>query len=182
MRILIVYGTTDGHTRHLARFMAHRLQGAGNDVALFDAVEEGLPDPKSFDAALIAASLHMGHFQSAVVHFARRHHEALNAMQSAFVCVSLSAAGDDPEDWAGLKQCVDRFEAATLWKPRAIHHAEGAILFTAYDFFRKLAMREIARKRGQPVTTDGDYDYTDYEALGRFVDDFVAGKAPAAAA
>jgi menaquinone-dependent protoporphyrinogen oxidase len=178
MRILIVYGTTEGHTRTLAKFIADRLTKAGHAVTLADASEDEPPDPGRFDAAVLAGSVHVGRYQAALVHYARRRHAALNAMPSAFVSVSLSAAGEDEEDWAGLTACVTHFQADTEWAPRAVSHAAGAILFSEYDFFRKLVMRAIARSRGRAVTTHEDYDYTDYGALGRFVDEFVAAAQP----
>jgi len=179
MRVLVVYGTTEGHTRKLAGFIGERLKGAHSGVTVADAASMAPPDPALYDAVIIAASLHVGSYQTSVVHYARHHREALNAMPSAFVSVSLSAAGDDPDDWAGLDACVRTLEAQTGWKPKRIHHAAGAILFSAYDFFRKFAMKQIARARGQKVVTTEDYDYTDYELLGAFVDSFVGEFAPA---
>lgn len=181
MRILIVYGTTEGHTRELAQFIAERLTQAHHGVAIHDASETPLPSPDGFHAVIVAASLHLGHYQRSVLHFARQHRDVLNDLPGAFISVSLAAAGDDAADWAGLKTCEREFEQETRWKPRMIHYAAGAIRFSAYDFFRKLALKYIALRRGQHVSTSEDYDYTDYEALGRFVDGFVAeaGAAPA---
>ena len=111
MRILIVYGTTEGHTRDLAGFMAARLAAGGHEVAVRDAArEDGFGDSAGFDAVLVAASLHAGRYQREVVRFARAHRAALNGMPSAFVSVSLSAAGHDPGDRAGLAGCAARFE------------------------------------------------------------------------
>ena len=177
MRVLIVYGTTEGHTRAIAKFMASRLRFAGHTVTVCDAADGPPPDPADFDAAFLAASLHIGHYQAPLVHYARHWQASLNAMSAAFVSVSLSAAGDDPDDLAGLAKCLESFEAHTGWTPKAVHQAAGAILFSAYDFFRKLAMRAIARDRG--ASTTEDRDYTDYDALGRFAEDFVASAAPA---
>ena len=57
MRVLIVFGTTEGHTRGLAEFMAARLAAGGHEVAVRDAAREdgGPPDPARFDAAIVAA-------------------------------------------------------------------------------------------------------------------------------
>lgn len=176
MRILIVYGTTEGHTAALARFMAERLQAAHIGVSLHDASEDP-PSPAGFDAVILAASVHLGRYQAQFLTYARRHHAALNAVPNAFVSVSLSAAGDDPDDWRGLETGVEEFERRTGWTPNMIHHAAGAILFSEYDWFRTLALRMIARRRGEEVSASRDYDYTDYEALGRFVDAFVEGAA-----
>lgn len=173
MRVLIVYGTTEGHTRDLAHFAAERLRATGHQATVEEAgPDERHPDPAAYDAAILMASLHVGRYQAALTHFAHARHEALNAMPSAFVSVSLSAAGVDPHDWEGVGQCDARFQQETGWTPKAIHHAAGAIRYSQYDFFKRLALKFIAAQRGQKTVTSRDYDLTDYEALARFVLEF----------
>ena len=176
MRVLIVYGTTEGHTRDLAHFAAERLREAGHQATVEEAgPEDRHPDPAAYDVAILAASLHVGHYQAPLVHYARVHHAALNAMPSAFISVSLSAAGANPHDWEGVEQCVARFQHETLWTPKAVHQAAGAIRYSQYDFFKRLALKYIAAQRGKKTVTSRDYDLTDYDALGSFVLAFAAG-------
>jgi menaquinone-dependent protoporphyrinogen oxidase len=180
MRILLVYGTTEGHTRDLCDAMAVALKGQGHDVTIRDAsVKADTPDPRSYDACILAASLHVGRYQAPLADFARMHHEALNARPSAFISVSLAAAGENPDDWEGLEQCVARFLNETAWKPKAVHHAAGAIRYSHYDFFKRLALKYIASRHGMQTVTSRDYDLTDYDALKRFVTDFVQGQTAA---
>jgi len=173
MRILIVFATSEGHARKLAGFVAGHLTAAGHQVRVCDATQPDLPDPTAFEAAVLIASVHLGHYQAGLRHFAHRSHDALNAIPTAFVSVSLSAAGSNPSDLAGLRGCVDRLERDTLWRPLAVHHAAGAMPFTAYGFFTKLAIQFIAHRRGKIVKTSEDYDLTDYAELATFVDGFV---------
>ena len=174
MRILIVYGSSEGHTRDLSTFAANVLREDGQEVIVRDAAaKEPLPDPSTYDLVILAASLHVGRYQAPLIAFARAHHELLNAMPSAFISVSLSAAGENPDDWEGLQDCVTRFVQETMWTPKAIHHAAGAIRYSQYDFFKRLAVKFIAQKRGQATVTSQDYDLTDYSALKDFVFGFV---------
>jgi menaquinone-dependent protoporphyrinogen oxidase len=150
----------------------------GQEVVVRDAGgKEPLPEPRTSDVAFLAASLHVGRYQTALVEFARAHHETLNAMASDFISVSLSAAGENPDDWEGLEQCVARLFNETRWKPKPIHHAAGAIRYSQYDFFKRLALKFIAARRGQHTVTSRDYDLTDYDALTAFVMDFVRREA-----
>lgn len=174
MRIPIVYGTTEGHTRDLAEFAARALGESGHEARAVEAGSAAEPDLAVADAAILAGSLHVGTYQAALTDYARRHHQRLNAMPSAFVSVSLSAAGENPDDWAGLEQCLARFRHETQWAPRAVHHAAGAIRYSHYDFFKRLAMKFIAGKRGKATVTSRDYDLTDYDALKEFVMEFAA--------
>jgi menaquinone-dependent protoporphyrinogen oxidase len=175
MNILVYYGTTEGQTRKIAQAVADRLAAQGHAITLIDAVEARPDlDPATFDAAIVAASLHAGHYQSPVVEFVRRHHDALNAMPTAFVAVSLAAASRDEEDIQGLERCVAEFRNRTQWVPREIHHAAGAFRFSQYDFFKRWAMKFIAYRKGQPTDTSRDYELTDWPALDAFADGFAA--------
>jgi menaquinone-dependent protoporphyrinogen oxidase len=181
MRVLIVYGSTEGHTRSLCHFAARALGEAGFPTAVEPAgAEASLPAPTAYDAVILAASIHVGRYQPPLVAYAREQHELLNAKPAAFISVSLSAAGITPPDWETCDDCIAKFEHETLWTPKAVHKAAGAIRYSQYDFFKRLALKFIAAERGQPIVTSRDYDLTDYEALGKFVTTFAAGAQPAA--
>jgi len=176
MHVLIVYGTTEGHTRELAHFIMRTLDAEGRRVAVEEAPRDPpYPDPSVYQAVFLAGSLHQARYQPNLVRFARARQPELAATPSAFISVSLSAAGLDPEDWAGLDECLAQFEHETLWTPAAVHQAAGAIRYSQYDFFKRLALKHIAAKRGQPMVTSRDYDLTDYGALADFCRGFLAG-------
>lgn len=174
MKILVVYATTDGQTRKIARFCADRIADQGHAVELLDASDaEGLVLGR-FDGAILAGSLHVGGFQKTLAGFVRASVSDLNHMRSLFLPVSLSAAGDDPEDWKGLQDCVAKFLAETGWSPGQIAHVAGAFRFTEYDFFRSWAMKRIAAQKGEAVDPHADKEYTDWAALGRMIDGWLA--------
>ncbi len=176
MKILLVYGTTEGQTRKIARFIADRLAGFGHSVQQADSTEIAASlDVGAFDAIVVAASLHVGHYQSSVIHFVGEHRAALAARPNAFISVSLSAASDEPEDIESLKECVAHFVAQTGWTPRRTHHVAGAFRYTAYDFFKRWAMKYIAYRKGAPTNTHRDYELTDWDDLRQFVDSFAEG-------
>lgn len=176
MRVLIVYGSTEGHTRGLCHFAARALVEAGFPTAVQPAGNVATqPDPAPYDATILAASVHVGRYQPPLVAYAREQHPVLNAKPAAFISVSLSAAGITPPDWETCDECIAKFEHETLWTPAAVHKAAGAIRYSQYDFFKRLALKFIAAERGQPLVTSRDYDLTDYEALSRFVTGFAQG-------
>jgi menaquinone-dependent protoporphyrinogen oxidase len=180
MKILIAYASTEGQTRKIARFCADHLADAGHAVELMRAEDaEGL-ELGRYNAAILAGSVHIGHYQEALVRFAREAAADLATMPTLFLSVSLAAAGKDAEDWKGLDDCVERFRIATAWKPGRVEHVAGAFRFTEYDFFRAWAMRWIAAQKGQKVNPQEDKEYTDWDALARLMDDW-AGRAAHAA-
>jgi menaquinone-dependent protoporphyrinogen oxidase len=48
--------------------------------------------------------------------------------------------------------------------------------YDKYDFFQEQIIRHVVLKDRAPDVIDGDHDFTDWDALGAFVDDFT-GKA-----
>ncbi len=172
MKILIVYATTDGQTRKIARFCADHLHDAGHSIELIDASDAEGTDLGRFDGAILSGSLHAGGFQKPLIGYARGAAVALAALPTLFLPVSLSAAGDDTRDWEGLRAAVAAFVERTGWTPGRIVHVAGAFRFTEYDFFRAWAMRRIADAKGQEVDPHADKEYTDWAALGATLDDW----------
>ena len=165
MKIAIIYSTTEGQTRKIARFCADHLTDAGDSVEVIQAADAGDIDLSRFDAAILAASIHVMRYQKEMVDFARAQADALRKLRTLFLSVSLTAASDDPEDQAGLADCVAEFTEETGWTPGRVEHVAGAFMFSEYDFFRSWAMRWIAAQKGQKVSPDEDREYTNWEAL-----------------
>jgi len=175
MKVLIVYGTTEGQTAKIAKFVGNRLILQHHQALTIDvALGMEATDPAGFDAILIAASVHAGHYQPGVIEYIQRHVGAITTRRNAFLSVSLAAAGHDPEDQAGLEHCVAQFCKETGWTPERVHHVAGAFRYTQYDFLKRWAMKYIAYRKGAPTDTSRDYELTDWDDLARFVDAFTA--------
>src|SRR5690348_15425402 len=177
MRILVVYGTTEGQTGKIAGFVSERLTRQGHGVMNVNTCSGGaLPDPGGFDAILIAASVHLGRYQAAVIEFVRRHRAAISERANAFLSVSLSAAGHEPDDIGGLEKCVANFDQASGWRQELAHHAAGAFRYSAYRFLTRYVMKYKAYRRGAPTDTHNDYELTDWDDVARFADTFASAR------
>jgi menaquinone-dependent protoporphyrinogen oxidase len=173
VKVLVLYGTTEGQTRKIAEFAANRLKSQGDYVMIAEAAEAPWDlRPNEYDAAILAASLHAGIYQQPLVKYAQTHHERLNQMSSAFLSVSLSAAGREPEELKGIADCAERFKRETGWTPTEVHHVAGAFRFTEYDYFKRWVMRLIAWERGVKVGPSQELELTDWDALAKVVDAF----------
>jgi menaquinone-dependent protoporphyrinogen oxidase len=177
MRILLLYGTSEGQTRKIAGFVGERLAGLGHRVVIMNAAATLLPDPRSFDAILVAASVHLGRYQPAVIRYVREHRAAISARVNAFLSVSLAAAGHEPEDNAGLEKCLADFVQASGWTPERVHHVAGAFRYTAYGFLTRCVMKYKAYRRGAPTDTRHDYELTNWDDVARFTDTFASAEA-----
>jgi len=171
MNILVVYGTTEGQTRKIARFIENILTSGGNKVTIADACDEP-PSPKDYDAVLIGASIHMHNYQSSVKHYITRHITELNKMPGAFFSVCLAVASDLEDEHKEAQKITNDFLEQTGWKPLMTTQIAGALKYTQYDFFKRLIMKMISKKEGRTTDTSKDYEYTDWDAVKKFVNEF----------
>jgi menaquinone-dependent protoporphyrinogen oxidase len=171
MKILIVYGTTEGQTRKISHFMEAVLKDVGHEVTVADA-SEAPPSPSSYDAVIIGASVHIHKYQSAVLHYIARHIEALNKKPAAFFSVCLAVASDLEEEHKEAKKITTDFLKRIGWEPLMTTQVAGALKYTQYDFFTRLIMKMIAKREGRTTDTSRDYEYTDWNAVREFVKEF----------
>lgn len=174
MKLLIVYGTTDGQTAKIARRVFDIAHEAGHSVALEHAEGNDPVSPDGFDAAILAGSVHAGHYQKHLAEYARSHAAALNGKPTLFLSVSMTAAGNDRDDWEELRACAKRFGDDTGVAFGRVEHIAGAYKFRDYDFFTYWAMRWIARQKGEEVGRNENREYTDWEALETLIAEWTA--------
>ncbi|MGI9493166.1 MAG: flavodoxin domain-containing protein [Geminicoccaceae bacterium] len=173
MKILIAYGSTEGQTRKIALRAGEHLRARHHDVEVIDFAD--LPeefDILAFDAAIIAASVHQWQHQTEMVDFVIEHKDWLDQRLTAFISVSLSAAFE--EDKAEAELYIDQFIDETGWRPQHALSLAGALRYKEYDFMRRWVMRFMASAKGASTDTTKDHEYTDWEKLNGFLDQFAA--------
>jgi len=171
LNVLIIYGTTEGQTRKISEWTATHIRGRGYRAELHDSAAPVFNlDLETYDAFIIAASVHQERHQETVINFVAAHLEALDAKPSAFISVSLSAVleGGGME----AQKYVDRLVTMTGWKPRMTLLLGGALRFTEYDYFQEQIVKFIVMKGGA-TSTGRDSEFTDWDALANFVDRFL---------
>jgi len=170
-RILIVFGTTDGHTLKVASALGDELRARGAAVVVREPQRTD-PSPDGFDGVLVAASVHAGKYQPAVTAWVQTRAAALNRLPSAFVSVSLGILQHDAAVQAEVQAIVDRFLRGTGWNPARTFSVAGALLYTRYWSLKRWMMRRIAAKAGGDTDTSRDYEYTDWSALRTFAAEY----------
>jgi menaquinone-dependent protoporphyrinogen oxidase len=172
-KLLIAYGTTEGHTRKIAEFIADIARPAGYEVVLMDSSAAPVESRQDYDAAILAASVHEGKHQSAMTHFVKDNLSWLNRVPSVFLSVSLGIAAADPKSKAEAEVNLHHFLAETGWQPTRTRCVAGALRYTRYNYFKRLLMRLIAQHNKGDTDTSRDYEYTDWEDLRRFITSFL---------
>ena len=176
-KIVILYGTTEGHTARIAEYLADDIRGHGHvaDAVDLKRAQHGLLD--GYDAVILGGSIHMGKHEDSVRDFTRRNRVALERLPSAFFSVSLAAHGD----MANAQAYVENFEQETGWMPAQVGLFSGALLYRQYGIIKRIMMKKIVSSKPGGLSTDTsrDHEYTDWEQVKWFAEDFLKRLAPA---
>jgi len=172
MKLLIAFGSTEGHTQKVAEWIAARVRAAGHEAAVYDSKRRlrGF-DVDTFDAIIVAGSVHQKCHQESIAGFALAHQTQLEAKPSAFLSVSLAAALEDGEQ--DCRDYVEDFVDKSGWRPSNVLMVAGAVRHSEYDFFMEQIIQHIVMQGREPEDHEDDYELTDWEALGKFVDGFI---------
>ncbi|HME08669.1 MAG TPA: flavodoxin domain-containing protein [Bryobacteraceae bacterium] len=184
--VLVLYATRQGHTRHVAEYVAKAVQARGVPADVVDSAHI----PSGFalgahSAAILVASVHLGRHEPEMTRFVKLHLAELESIPAAFLSVSLSEAGAEDvsapserreQAASDVKRMIDTFLSETGWHPARIKAVAGALLYTKYNFLLRLVMKRIARQAGGAIDTSNDREYTDWTALDQFVDELVRTK------
>lgn len=173
-RILIVYGSTDGQTRKIAQVLAEDFRARLCSVDVLDAGGRLLPrGPETYDGVIVAASVHIGAFQTSVARWVRAHAKALSRRPTAFLAVCLAILEKRPEPREDIEEIMQRFFTRSGWQPSMTKVVAGAIRYTQYPWLKKWMMKRIVAKAGGGTDTTHDYEYTDWNDLRAFAAEFV---------
>jgi len=190
-RVGVFYATREGQTRRIADRVAGELCKLGFEVDAQDVKHPLTFKLGRYAAVVLAASVHAGSHEPEMVKFVKENRSALEGIPSAFVSVTLSEAGVERPDAtpakhaqfvADVDQMLNKFFGETGWHPKRVKPVAGALLYTKYNFLVRSIMKRIARKAGAATDTSRDYDYTDWAALDKFVEEFAAEVRPSKAA
>jgi menaquinone-dependent protoporphyrinogen oxidase len=181
MKAVVFFATREGQTRKIAERIASDLGARDMDVDLHDVRTLRAPiDWPAYTIACVAASVHIGHHEREMIEFGRGHRIELERVGAVFVSVTLSEAGaEDPHApperraraAADAQRMIDVFVKETGWKPARSLPVAGALAYTQYNVLVRYLMKRIARAQGAPTDTTRDYEFTDWNAVDRFVEE-----------
>lgn len=170
-RILVVYGTTDGHTAKVAGAITDTLRAHGAVVDL-QRIGRAHCLPDGYDGVIVAAPVRGGRYQKPVRRWVHAHAAVLNARTTAFVSVCLGILQHDVDVDRTLNAIVREFLEETGWQPLVTKPVAGALPYTRYNWFIRRVMKRIAAKAGGDTDTSRDFEYTDWRDLRAFAEQF----------
>lgn len=166
---LIVYATTDGHTRTIGERIQAIMRRHGHEAALVDVAQAETLDAGRFDCVIAGASVRYGKHDPRMARFLDAHSDWLSRIPSAFFSVNLTARKPEkrsPGDNAYVRKLLDGLS----FQPDHIEVFAGRLDYPSYGFLDRLMIQLIMKMTGGPTDRNAVIDYTDWEQVDRFAD------------
>ena len=173
MRVLVLYGTTDGQTGKIAGELAASLCAMGCLACAVNA-DGALKRVRArhYAGVIVAASVHASGYQRSVRRWIRANALDLERLPTAFVSVCLGVLEGKPAVDRKLSDIARRFVTSLGWTPGEVKTVAGALRYTRYSWLKKLVMRRIAARAGGGTDTTRDYEYTNWDEVRSFARQF----------
>ncbi len=170
-RILILYSTTDGHTREICARLERQIENAGHQVVVVPVTDAPDIDLGLFDKIVIGASIRYGRHSKAVHDFIKGNLAMLASRPSAFF--SVNAVARKPEkSRPETNPYLQKFLRQIRWRPQELAVFAGKLDYPRYGFLDRLMIRLIMWMTHGPTDPTTVVEFTDWEqveAFGRVV-------------
>jgi menaquinone-dependent protoporphyrinogen oxidase len=173
VNILILYATLEGQTEKVAERMAQVLRNKGHQVTSQSA--ERIQDNfnlDSFEAAILGGSIHMGHHPKFLKNFVSQHLDWLNSNTTALFTVCMGINSQEAKSRQEAQTYGEHFIKQTNWHPALTATFAGAVKYTQYNIITRFIMKMISKHEGGSTDTSHDHEYTDWDAVARFAEQF----------
>ena len=180
-RLAVLYSSKTGQTLKIAACIADRLRTAGHTVDLHDAGDPPSAEQLTrIDGVVIGSWVRGGRHIPAVKRFVESNRELLGRVPSAFFSVSLLQLSTRPTSRTRAAGYLTGFLARTGWQPTLTASFAGAMLYTRLGWLGRRIERAAWRKEGIDSDITRDHEFTRWEEVDRFADEFARAMGRAA--
>jgi menaquinone-dependent protoporphyrinogen oxidase len=173
--VLILYSSTDGHTREICLRLRELIQLAHHQVTLAPLSDFLDADLKVFDKIVIGARIRYGRHHPEVIRFIERHDVVLNEKASAFFSVNLVARKPE-KNQPETNPYMKKFLGKIAWKPGKLAVFAGKINYPAYNIVERSVIRFIMLIDHGPTQRDACIDFTDWSKVEDFANVIITMK------
>ena len=166
MNLLIIYSSTDGHTKIICEKIINNLKNS-NNVELVSLDQAIYLDLSKFNKIVIGASIRYGRHSGDLYKFIKFNKDILERKETAFFSVNVVARKiekSDPE----TNPYIKKFLKISNWKPRKIAVFAGKVDYPKYRFFDKYIIKLIMFITKGPTDTTQTYEFTNWSKVDAF--------------
>jgi menaquinone-dependent protoporphyrinogen oxidase len=170
-KMLIIYSSTNGHTRKISNRLQQVIEQQGHQVTLVSVNDESQVDLQTFDKIVIGASIHYGKHSPKITDFINRNKLLLDSKPNAFFSVNIVARKPD-KNQPDTNPYLRKFLKKIAWCPRELAVFAGKLEYPEYSFFDRLMIRLIMFITKGPTDPKTVIEFTDWqqvESFGRLI-------------
>jgi menaquinone-dependent protoporphyrinogen oxidase len=165
--ILLIYSTTDGHTREICQALQRVISQENNQVTLTSIEDVSGLDIGSFDKIVVGASIRYGKHSRKVYEFVKTNEKILDGKPNAFFSVNVVARKPEkrrPDTNPYLK----KFLKEISWRPKVLAVFAGKIDYPRYRFWDRQMIRFIMWMTNGPTDPEAVVEFTDWNQVEAF--------------
>lgn len=166
-KIIILYSTTDGHTREICSRLQHLLEEQENQITLVSLSDEVTVDLNAFDKIVVGASIRYGKHSVKVYDFIKNNWQILENKPNAFFSVNL-VARKPGKDQPGTNPYLKKFLTQISWKPKELAVFAGKLDYPKYGFWDRLMIRMIMWMTRGPTDPKARVEFTNWSEVEKF--------------
>lgn len=166
-KILILYASTDGHTRKICDRLQQVIEQQGHQVTLVSVNDESRIDLQTFDKIVIGASIRYGKHSPKITDFINRNKLLLDSKPNAFFSVNIVARKPE-KNQPDTNPYLRKFLKQIVWQPREIAVFAGKLDYPKYSFFDRLMIRLIMFITKGPTDPKAVIEFTDWQQVESF--------------
>ena len=163
---LIIFSTTDGHTKKICEKIVNLLNNE-KLVKIVSLDEATKLDLSEFQRIIIGASIRYGKHPRELYKFIKINKRILDQKESVFFSVNVVARKfqkNTPE----TNPYIKKFLKISKWQPKKLGVFAGKVDYPSYNIFDKYIIKLIMFITGGPTDTSQSYEFTDWSKVEDF--------------
>ena len=166
MKILIIYSSTDGHTKKICEVIKENLIDKG-ELHLTSIENVSGTNVQFYDYIIIGASIRYGKHNRKVFDFIEKNLNIIEKKKNAFFSVNVVARKNE-KNTPETNPYIKKFLSKTRWKPKKLGVFAGKVDYPNYSFINKQIIRFIMFITKGPIDTSKSFEFTNWDNVKKF--------------
>ena len=163
---LIIYSSTDGHTKTICKRISNFLNNK-DEIRIISLDEATKIDLSLFNKIIIGASIRYGKHSDKLYKFISFNKSILDQKQSIFFSVNVVARKSE-KNTPETNPYIKKFLKISNWRPKKIGVFAGKVDYPNYGLFDKYVIKLIMFLTNGPTDTSQSYEFTDWSKVDEF--------------
>ena len=168
MKSLIIYSTTDGHTKKICEFINSNSIKNSFEILSFNSILN--LNLEKYNLIVIAASIRYGKHKPEVLEFVNKNLQILNKKKRVFFSVNVVARKPEKNS-PDTNPYIIKFFKKTKWIPKKIGVFGGKVDYPNYNFLNRFIIRFIMLVTKGPTDITKSYEFTNWDVIKKFAQD-----------